>query len=166
VQREKDEEEIKVVEGFLRRAMLPVEVYAFAGCILTTLSSTPLDLGTELTVLAALALAQGYLDDRGRSNNHWALLEAAGRFDAKEIQRAKMEILLDIDYGLFRISVDDVERMVEALRHDLPAPPLSTVLEKTAGVDGDARRQKVAIPTGFAGLAVWMNGVPTPEPSP
>ncbi|KAF1968078.1 hypothetical protein BU23DRAFT_481227 [Bimuria novae-zelandiae CBS 107.79] len=182
---------VAAIEGFLERACLPVEMIAFAACVLGALSdgfaerwreallpmkTSALDfyLGTncweqpsaspDLIVLAALALAHGFIDDRGRSNAHWAKIEIMGRFDAKELDKTKMCILEDIDYGLFRIGVESIQQMAwemqQATYFTTPRPSISWT-----DSEGKERRPRLSLSTG-SGAAVWAYGVHTPEPSP
>jgi hypothetical protein len=184
---------VAAIEGFLDRACLPVEIVAFAACVLDALSDgfarrwrdafLPMDtarldfyLGTDcwqqtnvspdLIVLAALALAHGFIDDRGRSNGHWARIEGAGRFDAKEVNRAKRCILEDMDYGLFRISED----MMLCMARKMQQPTyLVTPRQSVSFDDGDkeGRRPRLSLSLGTgSGTAVWAYGAQTPEPSP
>ncbi|KAF2634549.1 hypothetical protein P280DRAFT_379827, partial [Massarina eburnea CBS 473.64] len=157
-----------VVEAFLERAGLPVAVVAFAACILERLSGSrdmEAIIVPELSILASLSLAQGYLSDRGRSNCHWAVIEAAGRFEGREVQRAKMGILQDIDFRLFSISPEEVVAMEKALQRDLPLPLVTTMHGITDQLQ-DELRPKLALASGTPGQAIWTHGVQTPEPSP
>ncbi|KAL5419754.1 hypothetical protein PMIN03_000356 [Paraphaeosphaeria minitans] len=183
---------VAAIEGFLARACLPVEMVAFAACVLDALSdgfasrwrdaflpmdTTRLDyyLGTDcwqqpqtspdLIVLAALALAHGFIDDRGRSNGHWARIEAAGRFDAKEVSKTKLCILEDIDYGLFRISEEMLQRMAKQMQQVsyFVMPRQSVSFDD----DKEGRRPRLSLSLGTgSGSAVWAYGAQTPEPSP
>ncbi|KAL1599905.1 hypothetical protein SLS60_007710 [Paraconiothyrium brasiliense] len=182
---------VAAIEGFLERACLPVEMVAFAACVLDVLSDgfasrwcdalLPMDtskldfyLGTncwqqpttspDLIVLAALALAHGFIDDRGRSNGHWAKVEGAGRFAAKEVGKTKMCILEDINYGLFRISEEMVQRMAREMQQAtyFTTPRHSISLDES---DKEARRPRLSLSTG-SGSAIWVYGAQTPEPSP
>ncbi|KAF2683910.1 hypothetical protein K458DRAFT_367203 [Lentithecium fluviatile CBS 122367] len=176
--------DVAVIQGLLGRAGLPVDVVAFAGCVLDALSSrfggawrevcggadsslhsfsfgydiwhrSTASPSPDLIVLSALALAYGFMDDRGRSNSHWARIEAAGRFEAKDVEATKMCILRDTDYGLFRIS----DAMVRKRCRDL---------QRACDFAVPGWRPKLALSTGTGalGVAVWVNGVQTPEPSP
>ena len=182
---------VSAIQGFLERACLPVEMVAFAACVLDALSDgfaarwndafLPMQTSTldyylgidcwqqpntspDLIVLAALALAHGFVDDRGRSNAHWAKIEGAGRFDAKEVSKTKMCILEDIDYGLFRISEACVQQMAWAMQQ---ATYFTTPRNSISWTDGEdkERRPRLSVSTG-SGAAVWAYGVQTPEPSP
>lgn len=182
---------VVAIEAFLEKACLPVEMVAFAACVLDALSEgfasrwrdlfLPMDtvrldfyLGTncwqqpsispDLIVLAALALAHGFIDDRGRSNGHWAKVEGAGRFDAKDVGRTKMCILEDINYGLFRISEEMVQRMAKEMQQAtyFTTPRHSISFNEN---DKDVRRPRLSLSTG-SGSAVWAYGAQTPEPSP
>ncbi|KAJ4289023.1 Non-essential glycogen phosphorylase [Kalmusia sp. IMI 367209] len=168
---------VPAIEEFLERACLPVEMIAFAACVLDALSdgfasrwrdaflpmnTTRLDyylgadcwrqpsVSPDLIVLAALALAHGFIDDRGRSNGHWAKVEGMGRFDAKEVGKTKMCILEDIDYGLFRIGDDMVQRMVRAMQHAayITTPRTSVVWDDGDCVEKDGRRPRLSLSTG------------------
>lgn len=179
------------IEGFLERACLPVEMIALAACVLDALSegfasrwldaflpmrTSSLDfyLGTDcwqkpnmsadLVVLAALALAHGFIDDRGRSNAHWAKVESRGRFSAKEVEKTKMCILQDVDYGLFRISEESIQRMAWEMQQ---ATYFNTPRNSVSWAEGQekGRRPRLSLSTG-SGAAVWAHGVQTPEPSP
>jgi hypothetical protein len=166
-----------VIAGFLDRANLPDEVVAFAACILDALSARFLqtwrnalidtdferDLKTflrtdspahalaspDIVVLAALALAHGWLVDRLRSSRHWAVRESGGMFSVREIEAVKRGMLEDMDYGLCRIGEEKVER-VQA--------------EMQRGRVGKERRRTMSIDLG--GVKGWGLGVLTPEPSP
>ncbi|KAF1954458.1 hypothetical protein CC80DRAFT_493898 [Byssothecium circinans] len=160
------EGDVDVVEGFLMSVGLPVEVVAFAGCILDRLENAQEMETPELMILAALSLAEGYLSDRSRSNARWAVREAAGRFQVKDVGRAKREILEDIDYGLFRISEQDVKSMLSAMQRGLDSPTITTLRDGSGENEEDGRRPKYSHASGTPGQAIWANGVQTPEPSP
>jgi hypothetical protein len=116
-------------------------------------------------VLSALALAYGFLDDQGRSNSSWTKIEASGRFDAREVELTKLCILQDMDYGLFRISEEMVQRRVRDLQRASDFACSMTTLPRKDSVQ-DQRRPRLSLSTGTSGLAVWAHGVHTPEPSP
>lgn len=187
---------VSAIEGFLERACLPVDMVAFAACVLDALSEDfsrrwrdaflPMDaarldfylgpdcwqaptMSLDLVVLAALALAHGFIDDRGRSNKHWAVIEAAGRFTTKEVDRTKRCILEDLDYGLFRISDERVETTVREMQHAayFTSPRTSGAWDAEDGdrISKDGRPSRLSLSTGSGG-AVWLHGVQTPEPSP
>lgn len=183
---------VSAIEGFLDRACLPVEMVAFAACVLDALSDgfasrwrdamLPVDtrtldyyLGTncwqqptvspDLVVLAALALAHGFIDDRGRSNAHWAKMEAMDRFDAKEVGKTKMCILEDIDYGLFRIGDDKVQHRVWEMQQAAYFTTPRNSISWGDGEEKEGRRPRLSLSTG-SGAAVWAYGAQTPEPSP
>jgi hypothetical protein len=174
---------------------LPIEVIAYAGCILDALSPQFSHVRRELcgwskpsahdfyfgshlyqqsaaladlVVLAALALAQGYIDDGGRSNSHWAKIEAAGRFEAKEIEAMKMCILQDVDYGLFRINEERVQREMRNMQRacGFPCSTISSARKGKIANGKDERWLRLSVSTGGSGIAVWAHGVQTPEPSP
>ena len=182
---------VSVIHGFLERACLPVEIVAFAACVLDALSDefasrwhdaflpmkpSTLDyylgadcwqqptVSPDLIVLAALALAHGFIEDRGRSNAHWAKIEGAGMFDAKEVGKTKTCILEDIDYGLFRLSEERVQQMAWEMQQ---ATYFTTPRNSISFTDGEVkeRRPRLSLSTG-SGAAVWAYGVQTPEPSP
>lgn len=182
-----------VIRGFLERAGLPTEVIAFAACVLDALSSQFGSLWRDaflpavssskfyfgasawprpaacpdVIVLAALSLAQAFIDDRARSNSHWARIEGGCQFTARELEATKRSILEDMDYGLFRISPDMVERMMRDLQlvgHFSTRffPPA----KDSAATEKEERRPRPALSSGTPGTAIWTHGVQTPEPSP
>ncbi|KAF2731306.1 hypothetical protein EJ04DRAFT_566942 [Polyplosphaeria fusca] len=176
----------------LGRANLPVDLVAFAACVLDALTShfvtswrtvssmsCPSDLklgpllhchqaplSAELIVIAALSLAEDFTDDASRSNRHWAMIEAQGIFTARQIDMTKTCILQDMDYGLHRISSGMIQRMVRMLElpTDTPTAPVfkPTFLRLTP--EKEERKPKLCL--GLHGAAVWMHGMQTPEPSP
>lgn len=193
---------VPVIRGYLERACLPTEILAFAACVLDALSQRfasswrdaclppsekafnfysgthlrqrPMT-GPDLIVLSALALAHGFIDDRGRSNGHWARVESRSQFTAREIETTKMCILRDMDYGLFRISDNMVQRMMRdmqrACNFNIPSSTSSRndSVAAAAAAEKEERRPKLALSTGTGGTpgtAIWANGVQTPEPSP
>ncbi|PSN71428.1 hypothetical protein BS50DRAFT_584919 [Corynespora cassiicola Philippines] len=184
---------VSVVTGFLERADLPTETVAFAACILDALSQrfagswrdacvprlSPFSfcrqqpaMGPELVVLSALVLAHGYLDDRGRSNSRWARIIGASLFSAQDIERTKMCMLQDMDYGLFRISEDMVQHMMRDMQRacsftssSSSSPSSLVATARTDGIAGkEERRPKLSL--DLHGAAVWKFGMQTPEPSP
>ncbi|PVH96156.1 hypothetical protein DM02DRAFT_535869 [Periconia macrospinosa] len=157
---------VETVDMFLDRANLPVEIYAFAGCVLEMLEARPEGSERALTILAALSIAHGYLDDRGRSNRHWCLIESAGMFLPKDLQRAKMSILFNIDFGLMRISETAVQRMVKEMQRNLPVPLLSLPGDNGTTADEDNASSKNMSNIIVPGQSIWTFGVQTPEPSP
>jgi hypothetical protein len=172
-----------VICEFLERANLPDEVIAFAACVLDTLSARfsgmwrealePAEFERDLEnflrtdtrrtahvspdviVLAALALAHGFLVDRLRSARHWSIKESGGMFTVREIEATKRAILEDMDYGLFRIG----NEMVESMLVNMQKP--KTVLFPASKHD---RRGTLSI--NLSGAAIWSHGQQTPEPSP
>lgn len=140
-----------VVCGILARAQCADEVLGFAACVLERLSARGRE-GADVIVLAALALAHGFLIDRLRSSRHWAVKESAGMFSVGEIEAAKRAILQDLDYGLFRIKDEAVQKMLGEMRRS-----------STLGKRHDRRR---TLSINLPGAAVWSFGVQTPEPSP
>ncbi|CAO2653643.1 Nn.00g030540.m01.CDS01 [Neocucurbitaria sp. VM-36] len=181
-----------VIYGFLERASLPDEIIAFSACILDALSSrfgatwrdvlAPSDYARDLKtflrtdsrqnvhvspnviVLAALSLAHGFLADRLRSSKHWAVRESNGMFTVQEIEVTKRAILQDMDYGLFRISEDRVQRRLWAMQLAAVAPA-TTLLAKDSSSAGKHNRPR-NLSLSLAGAAIWSHGVYTPEPSP
>jgi len=161
---------------------LPEEVVAFAACVLDALSKrfaatwreelvpaeferdlkdflrsdTPrhAHVSVDLVVLAALALAHGFVIDRLRSSRHWSIRESAGVFSVKEIEATKRAILRDTDYGLARIS----DEMVKSMLANMQRPKAASSISKLD------RRRTLSI--NLSGAAIWSHGVQTPEPSP
>ncbi|KAH5351914.1 hypothetical protein HBI33_215040 [Parastagonospora nodorum] len=143
---------VDVVGGFLQRAECPDEVVGFAACVLEGLSGRFERVDSDTVVLAALALAHGFLVDRLRSSRHWAVKESCGMFSVREIEAAKRAILEDLDYGLFKIKNEAVQKMLGEMRRP------NTLVKK------HDRRRTLSI--NLPGAAVWSFGVQTPEPSP
>ncbi|KAF2034169.1 hypothetical protein EK21DRAFT_57109 [Setomelanomma holmii] len=174
-----------VMCSFLDRANLPDEVVAFAACVLDNLSTrfgglwrdilAPAEferdlknflktdstrhahLSPDIIVLAALALAHGFLTDRLRSSRHWSVKESGGMFTVREIEATKRAVLVDMDYGLSRISNDMVQRMSRDMQR-------SKTIAKEAEVVKDERRRTLSL--NLSGTAIWNHGLHTPEPSP
>lgn len=166
-----------VICGFLERANLPAEVVAFAACVLEGLSErfmsdwreemdllhqldgqrdlerlvrrdvSHCNVTPDLIVLAALALAHGFQTDRMRSSRHWSVKESDGMFGVREIEATERAMLRDMDYGLYRIKEEAVQKMVGEM-----------------GSQRKARRGTMSI--DLKGTAIWSHGVQTPEPSP
>jgi hypothetical protein len=107
---------------------------------------------SDMIVLAALALAHGFLVDRLRSSRHWSVKVSGGSFSVKEIEATKRAILQDMDYGLFKIKSEAVDKMLGEMQR------LKTMVKK------NGRRRTLSI--NLPGAAVWSHGVQTPEPSP
>ncbi|KAF2127580.1 hypothetical protein P153DRAFT_368174 [Dothidotthia symphoricarpi CBS 119687] len=177
---------VSVIRGFLERACLPDEIIAFAACILDALSDrfastwrdsllpsnyarnlkiflqTDTRLNTSVTpdviVLAALALAHDFLVDWLRSSKHWAVREGSAQFTVQEIEATKRAILQDMNYGLFRISNDMVQRMLQDMQRGS-----STIVLRKEEMKVDRRRN---LSLSFAGTAKWSFGLQTPELSP
>lgn len=180
-----------MIRGFLERASLPDEIVALSACVLDALSSrfaatwrdalAPSDyarhlknflvtdsrqnvhVSPDVIVLAALSLAHGFLVDRLRSSKHWAVHEGDGVFSLQELEASKRAILQDMDYGLFRISEDRVQRRLRAMQL------AKTTWVPTAASDDrttpkQERRRNLSL--SLAGTGVWSHGVQTPEPSP
>lgn len=180
------------IAGFLDRANLPEEIVAFSACLLDSLSShfaaswrdalaPPSDYARDLQpllrtdssrqyapvspdviVLAALSLAHGWLVDRLRGARHWSVRESGGMFSVQEIEATKRAILLDMNYGLFRIS----EEMVQDRLRDMqrPTPLASDGFEPLVKGVKTGRPRNLSL--SLAGTALWCHGVQTPEPSP
>jgi hypothetical protein len=178
-----------VIQGFLARAGLPDEIVAFAACVLDALSSrfaatwrdalAPSDyardlehfLGTDsrqkihvspdVIVLAALSLAHGYLFDRLRSSLHWSTEESDGAFTVQEIEATKRAMLQDMDYGLYRISNETVQRRLKNMQRTSASSAIQSTPNATTKQN---RRRNLSI--SLQGTAIWTYGVQTPEPSP
>jgi hypothetical protein len=174
---------VDVIRGFLERSNLPDEVVAFAACVLEQLSErfvghwrdallpaeferglktfletddTPhynAHINPDVIVLAALALAHGFLVDRLRSSRHWSIKESAGMFSVQEIEATKRAMLKDMDYGLFKIRDEHVMCTLGEMQK-----------LKMSSVHKHERRRTLSI--NLAGTAIWSHGVQTPEPSP
>ncbi|KAF1850660.1 uncharacterized protein K460DRAFT_361425 [Cucurbitaria berberidis CBS 394.84] len=184
-----------VIYGFLERASLPDEIVAFSACILDALSSrfaatwrdalAPCDYARDLRnflrtdcrrsvhvspniiVLAALSLAHGFLVDRLRSSQHWAVREGDGMFTVQEIEATKRTMLQDVDYGLFRISEDRVMRRLRAMQlaATVQATSTSSLLARDGcGAGKQSRARNLSL--SLAGTSIWSHGLYTPEPSP
>jgi hypothetical protein len=117
-------------------------------------SSSHTNISSDIIVLAALALAHGYLIDRLRSSRHWSVKESAGTFSVSEIEATKRAILRDCEYGLFKIQEEDVMSMCGELKKMKAVTPL---------VKHDRKR---TLSISLKGTAIWSYGVQTPEPSP
>jgi hypothetical protein len=177
---------VDVVQGFLERASLPVEIVAFSASILDALSQrfasswraalvpyqqdmffhlrTVPTIDPEVIVLASLALAYGFLSDRDRSSKHWAQVEGTSLFTVRQVEATKWCILADIDYGLSRISENRVQRMLKDMQHATNfSRPIPTAVEPST-LAKEEKRPRLSL--DFAGTAVWQNGMQTPEPSP
>jgi len=157
-------------EGFAARwrdAFLPMSTSRLDYYLGTNCWQRP-TVSPDLVVLAALALAHGFMDDRGRSNGHWARVEGMGRFSAEEVQKTKMCILEDVDYGLLRIGEEMVQQALREMQCAvlLNAPRTSVSWNDGTGVDKDGRRPRLSLSTGTPGAAVWTHGMQTPGPSP
>jgi hypothetical protein len=137
-------------EELWREMMRPAEFDRDLENFLRTDERRSAHLNADIVVLAALSLAHGYLSDRLRSSRHWAIKESAGMYSVKEIEATKRAMLLDMDYGLFKIGDEQVEKMVQSMRM------------RTAKKHD--RRRTLSI--NLTGAAVWSHGVQTPEPSP
>ena len=176
---------------------MPDEIIAYAACILDALSTrfggawrelfeptkqSPCDFyfghhvwqrtaaSPDLIVLAALALAHGFLDDHGRTNSHWTKMDASGQFEARDVELAKICILQDMDYGLFRISEEMVQRRLRDLQRacDFACPTTALARKDSVTNSQDERRPRLSLSTSTypSGVAIWAHGVQTPEPSP
>lgn len=178
-----------VIHGFLDRAGLPEEIIAFSACVLDALSarfaaawrdalapseyarglqnflrsdSKPqqVHVSPDIIVLAALSLAHVFLVDRWRSSRHWSLRESDGAFSVQEIEATQRAILQDLDYGLFRISNEAVQRQLGYMRCPVP---VATAMK---GVSVMKVHRSRNLSMSLAGTAKWCHGVQTPEPSP
>jgi hypothetical protein len=117
-------------------------------------SSSHTNISSDIIVLAALALAHGYLIDRLRSSRHWSVKESAGMFSVSEIEATKRAILRDCEYGLFKIQEEDVMSMCGELKKmKAVTPPMKQERKRTLSIS-------------LKGTAIWSYGVQTPEPSP
>ncbi|OAL47607.1 hypothetical protein IQ07DRAFT_613580 [Pyrenochaeta sp. DS3sAY3a] len=181
-----------VIQGFLERASLPDEIIAFSACILDALSTrfaatwrdtlAPSDyartlknflrtdsrqsehVSPDVIVLAALALAHGFLADRQRSSRHWSVRESDGVFTVQEIEATKRAILEDMDYGLFRISEDRCQRRLRAMQLAVLNPAAALPAKDDTVVAKSNRLRNLSL--SLSGTAIWSHGQQTPEPSP
>ena len=85
-------------------------------------------------------------------------------FSVQEIEATKRAILLDMDYGLFRISEDMVQRRLRDMQR-VDQTALSVQLSANEAVTAKQNRVR-NLSLSFAGTALWCHGVQTPEPSP
>ena len=178
-----------VIQGFLDRAELPEEIVAFSACVLDALTSrfastwrdalAPADqtsdchdfrrldprqtlhVSPDIIVLAALSLAHGFLVDRMRSTRHWSIKESRGAFSVRDIEATKRAMLQDMDYGLWRISNDTLQRRLKNMQRAKTLPAHTCTPSTTLAKD---RRRNVSL--SLQGAAIWQYGVQTPEPSP
>lgn len=182
---------IPIIQGFLERANLPIEIVAFAACILDALSQRfasswrtetlpqqdgfnfslrpQASVSSEVITLSALCLAHGFLSDRDRSTYHWATVEGASRFSIREVELSLRCILKDIDYSLHKITEDMVQRMVRDMQRTVTfsPQPIHTSSNQAVGLrGGGAEEKRPKLNLGLQGTAVWVHGVQTPEPSP
>jgi hypothetical protein len=168
---------------------LPDEIIAFSACILDALSARfaatwinalassnyardlnnflrtdskqNVRVSPDVIVLAALSLAHGFLVDRLRSSRHWSVREADGAFTVQEIEATKRAILQDMDYGLFRIEDDMVQRRLRDMQRTQQVQ--TSALQRQGSMKHNRPRN---LSLTFTGAAIWYEGVPTPEPSP
>jgi hypothetical protein len=123
-----------LIASYLNRARLPESTVAFAACILDSLSrqfvrawrrecdavntsrrsafqstSCP----SELIVLAALAIANGFLDDVRGEPRWWASYVACGAVQLKEVDATIRCVFKDLDYDLCGFTADEVDEMRE-----------------------------------------------------
>lgn len=189
-----------ILGAFLERARLPEEIVAFAACLLDALSRRfagdwravcmPLRdceefrrnnvlssgwstyVSSEVIVLAALAIAHGYLTDSDRETRAWAQVVGHDRYTVREIERTKWSILRDIDYGLVRVSEEMVDNMLRDMHRaagkTVPANPAAS---KAHGERKQQKEKDKALGLklnldAYHGAAIWIHGVQTPEPSP
>jgi hypothetical protein len=178
------------IKWFLERLNLPVEVVAFAACLLDALSQCfasswraaclvpsalpnavftlrePQSTGPEVIVLAALSLAHGFLSDSERSTKLWAGV-CDYLFSVREIEATKRCLLQDIDYGLARISNDIVASMLRDIYRAMGSfsrKPVAGARETLAFEKEERKYPRLHL--DWRGTAVWEYGMQTPEPSP
>ncbi|KAF2472822.1 uncharacterized protein BDR25DRAFT_312717 [Lindgomyces ingoldianus] len=155
---------IPTIQNFLSRANLPIEIIAFASCILDALSQRfatswrtcclppnppnfgfdpkisfrhPPAMDPEIVVLSALAIALDFLEDRPRPNSHWAKIEGGFLFTERQIEATKVCILKDIDYGLFRITEGMVMHMLRVMQQagEFSRTDPTTIVQKVEKLD-------------------------------
>ncbi|KAH7071998.1 hypothetical protein BKA63DRAFT_61490 [Paraphoma chrysanthemicola] len=180
-----------VICGFLERANLPDEVVAFAACVLDALSArfagmwkdalVPAEferdlknflrtdsrrhehLSPDIIVLVALSLAHGFLVDRLRSARHWSIKESGSMFTVQEIEATKRAMLLDMNYGLARITNEMVVGMLANMQRPKTMSAATSMVPVDAVSKHDRRR---TFSLNLSGTAIWSHGLQTPEPSP
>jgi hypothetical protein len=122
-------------------------------------------------VLAALALAVGFLHDQPRGSTYWTAFVSQHRFTNKQLNDTKTCMLQDQDYGLHRFSPEMVQdamrRMQCAGARQVPSIAVTPAVGCET-MESENKRPKLSL--GMQGLvqgaALWVNGVQTPEPSP
>jgi hypothetical protein len=123
-----------LIASYLSRAQLPDSTVAFAACIIDSLSRQfvrawrreceAVDTSrrsafrstsnkSELIVLAALAIANGFLDDRRGEPRWWATYIACGAVQLKEVDATIRCVFKDLDYDLCGFSAEEVDEMRE-----------------------------------------------------
>lgn len=122
-------------------------------------------------VLAGLALAVGFLHDQPRGSTYWTAFVAQQRFTNKQLNATKTCMLLDLDYGLHRFTVDMVQETMGCMRCAGTRLVPSLTVTSAVGcetMDSETKRPKLSLGMegSVQGTALWVNGVPTPEPSP
>jgi hypothetical protein len=117
-------------------------------------------------VLAALAIAHGFLSDRERSTRHWAEGTGGGLFTVRDVEVAKWCLLQDIDYGLVRISEGMVKSMLKEMQSTAVFLPSQPVSAKPHTTRPEKEKKNLTLVLDYQGAAVWENGMQTPEPSP
>lgn len=128
----------------------------------------PLPLAPELIVLAALSITSSYHQDHSFSKEFWIRVVAEERFETRQLNRTISVVLQDLGYRLQMFGPERVEEMVGAMRGMEKGKELE---RKGEGIGLKGKRERPAVMTGLnagvgLGIAVWMNGVWTPEPSP
>lgn len=98
-------------------------------------------------------------------------MEGGGLFTVREIEATKWCLLQDIDYGLMRISEGMVKSMLVNMRRVGNASTrvssvAVSVTQGTVGLQKEHKRPKLLNMNLQHGMAVWENGLHTPEPSP
>lgn len=86
-------------------------------------------------------------------------------FTVQEIEVTKRAVLQDMDYGLFRISEDRLQRRLKSMQLAAAAEVAESLVRDGGSVGGKLHRPR-NLSLSFAGTAVWSHGVHTPEPSP
>ena len=84
-------------------------------------------------------------------------------FTVQELEATQRAMLQDMNYGLFRISHEMVQRMLR----DMERPKAMSTTKALAREDSVSKRERrTTFSINLSGTAIWSHGVHTPEPSP
>jgi hypothetical protein len=207
--------DVGITEKTLNVLKLPVEIVAFAACILERVRAETKEAPlcppweAEWWVFAALALAQNFLEDCHWTTRQWVSM-ATGmgvELTIQKLSRCKTIILEILDWALMKITVKMVEAKLRVLHqneyevflakvgagisrsgatmsdlvHSTPTTTKEPCQRGGAGEDEQEEVQeekytvtrnkpqsmlKLDRKVDRKGRGVWLNGLPTPEPSP